>query len=82
MNDIKPPVLRTIAHSELDKILPGQATDIHETLVTSVVRQWTTYDGKAGILTLAVHYWLSVEHKGSKVVVGCADTVRTVLFSL
>lgn len=70
MLDIKPQVLRNIAHAELDKLLPGQAKDVHEALVTSIVRQWMTYDGKAGILTLAVHYWLSVEHKESKVVVG------------
>lgn len=70
MLDIKPQVLRNIAHVELDRILPGQATDIHEALVTSIVRQWMTYEGKAGVLTLAVHYWLSVEHKGTQVVLG------------
>lgn len=70
MMDIKPQILRAIAHPELDKILPGQAADIHEALVTSIVRQWMTYEGKAGILTQAVHYWLSVEHRGKQVVVG------------
>lgn len=77
MMDIKPQVLRSIAHAELDKLLPGQAADIHEALVTSIVRQWTTYEGRAGILTLAVHYWLSVEHKGNQVVVGSGVTPAT-----
>jgi hypothetical protein len=51
MMDIKPHVLGNIAHVELDRILSGQAADIHESLVTSIVRQWMTYEGEAGVST-------------------------------
>jgi len=73
---IRPHVLRTIAHAELEKIFPGQARDVREELVTSLVRQWTTYEGRAGLFTVPVHYWLSVVevegsvHAGTEVLPG------------
>lgn len=61
-------VLRTIANAELDKIFPGQAREPREVLATSVVRQWTTYGGNAGIFTVPVHYYLTVSQLGGQIV--------------
>lgn len=67
---IKPHILRAIAHAELEKVFPGQASAAREELVTSVVRQWTTYGGNAGVFTLHVHYYLTVEQIGTQVRAG------------
>lgn len=67
---IKPHILRSIANAELEKIFPGQARDPREELVTSVVRQWTTYDGNAGIFTIPIHYYLTVQQRTGKVLAG------------
>lgn len=67
---IKPHILRAIAEAELEKIFPGQARAAREELVTSVVRQWTTYDGNAGVFLLSVHYYLTVQQRGGQVLAG------------
>ncbi len=73
---IKPHVLRKIAASQLEEMFPGQAREAREELITSVVRQWTTYDGNAGIFTVPVHYYLTAKfqdglgHAGTEVVRG------------
>lgn len=51
---IRPHILRAVAHAELDKFFPSQAPAAREELVTSVVRQWTTYGGNAGVFTLHI----------------------------
>lgn len=67
---IKPHLLRAIANAELEKIFPGQAREPREELVTSVVRQWTTSAGRAGVFTVAVHHYLTVLETGGRVLAG------------
>ena len=67
---IQPHVLRAIAIAEIEKIFPGQAREPREELVTSVVRQWTAYDGNAGVFTIAIHYYLTVRHRDGQVLAG------------
>jgi hypothetical protein len=63
---IKPKVLRTIAETQLNNLFPHQVPSVHEEIVTSVVRQWITYNGNAGVFTIPVHYWLTVVHLEGK----------------
>lgn len=67
---IKPHVLRAVATHELEKMFPGQADGPREELVTAVVRQWTTYDGNAGVFTVPIHYYLTVRHQAGSVIAG------------
>ncbi len=79
---IKPKVLRTIAQTQLNNIFPNQDPTVHRELVTSVVRQWTTYNGNAGVFTVAMHYWLNVLHIEGKVHAGIepvAGSLRNLL---
>jgi hypothetical protein len=67
---IKSHILRSIAESELDKVFPGLAPGPRQELVTSVVRQWLTCDGHAGVFTVAVHYWLHLVERDGHVLAG------------
>lgn len=58
--------MRKIASDELDKIFPGLAKAAREELVTSVVRQWLTNDGWAGVFTVPVTYWLHLKEDKKK----------------
>lgn len=51
-------VLRQIAGSELEKLYPASEPRARNDLITSVVRQWQTCAGHAGVFTVAVTYWL------------------------
>jgi hypothetical protein len=63
-------VLRAIAASSLDKAIPRLASDAREELTTSIIRQWLTYDGHAGVFTLPIHYWFHLEQEDGEVRVG------------
>lgn len=67
---IKPHILRAIANAELEKIFPGQAREPRGELITSVVRQWTTYGGNAGVFTVAIHHYFTVLERDGKVLAG------------
>jgi hypothetical protein len=54
-------VLRQIARYELDKLFPASEPRARNDLITSVVRQWQTCAGHAGVFTVAVSYWLHFE---------------------
>jgi hypothetical protein len=54
-------VLRQIAGYELDKLFPSSEPRARNDLITSVVRQWQTCAGHAGVFTVAVNYWLQFE---------------------
>lgn len=41
-----------------------------EELTTSIVRQWLTFHGHAGVFTEPVHYWLHLAENAGKVEVG------------
>lgn len=58
--------MREIAGVEIDKIFPGLAVPARQELVTSVVRQWLTNDGWAGLFTVPVSYWLHLKVHPSK----------------
>ena len=64
------PLMRRIAAAELDKIFPHMAREPREQLTTSIIRQWLTYGGHAGVFTLASHYYLHLEDHGEYVHVG------------
>jgi hypothetical protein len=67
---IKNHTLRLIAAAELGKIFPGMAPGPREELITSIVRQWLTCDRRAGVFTLAVHYWLHLVERDGQVLAG------------
>lgn len=59
-------VLRRVAEHELEAVYPGLPPDRREELVTSVVRQWLTHDGHAGILGFYMNHWLTLDRAGGR----------------
>jgi hypothetical protein len=57
MATIRQNALRKIAESELGRRLSGLDTRARQDLATSLVRQWITNDGHAGLVTPSGHYW-------------------------
>ncbi|QJW94356.1 hypothetical protein [Frigoriglobus tundricola] len=53
-----------IAGAELDKLLPGTPSRARNHLVTSVVRQWITSAGHAGVFTADTTFWLHLQPPG------------------
>jgi hypothetical protein len=55
-------VLRKIAENELSRF--GDLTpELKRELATSLVRQWITTDGHAGLVTWSNEYWFRLERK-------------------
>ena len=63
-------VMRNIAGCEIDKLFPGLAEGPRTELVTSVIRQWLTNEGWAGLFTIAVNYWLNLIERNGKALAG------------
>lgn len=61
MAAIRPQFMRHIAGVEVDKVFPGLKDSARDELITSVVRQWLTCNGCAGLFTTAVTYWLHLK---------------------
>jgi hypothetical protein len=71
MSPFQPVVLRKIAEHELETCFHNLSPTTRDELATSLVRQWTTYEGKAVIPTPKNHFWFRVsplEEGGTKVV--------------
>ena len=66
-------VLGKIAGTEIDELFPGINSGMRGVYVTSLVRQWRTNGGQAGLFTVAVNYWLQLVERGAELLV-----VRTV----
>jgi hypothetical protein len=65
MSKMKSTDLREIAQGRLSNLI-GESVDEQqfEELVTSVVRQWVTYDKHAGLVFDNGNVWLNLLHKG------------------
>jgi len=57
MSSIKHTALRNVAEAELDSRLGDLDSRLKQELATSLVRQWLTNDGHAGLVTQSNHYW-------------------------
>jgi hypothetical protein len=57
MSATKPTALRRIAKHELDQCFCDLSATKKDELATSLVRQWTTNDGEAVILTVEREFW-------------------------
>ena len=66
-------VLGKIAGTEIDELFPGINSARRGEYVTSLVRQWRTDAGHAGLFTVAVNFWLRLVERGAQLLV-----VRTV----
>jgi hypothetical protein len=63
-------VMRNIAGTELDKLIPWLDPEVRSDLVTSIIRQWVTCDGHAGVFTEYVNYWFHLAQVGDQIHVG------------
>jgi hypothetical protein len=62
--------LRRIAEGELAKQFRGLSASVLDELATSLVRQWLTNDGHAGIVTPTQQVWFQVVAEGDHLEVG------------
>ena len=58
--------LRRIAEAELSKQFLGLSAAVRDQLATSLVRQWVTYDGHAGVVTPTQQVWLQLVAEGDR----------------
>src|SRR5262245_12058523 len=56
--------LRRIAEGELSKQFLGLSAAVRDQLATSLVRQWLTNDGHAGVVTPTQQVWFQVVAEG------------------
>lgn len=56
-------VLRIIAGQEVDKFLPNMIPAVRDDVITSVMRQWATCDGHAGLFTVFANLWLHLKQE-------------------
>ena len=52
---------------ELEKVIPFLDATAREELVTSIVRQWVTCEGHAGVFTEFVNYWFHFAEIGGEI---------------
>jgi len=72
MASVKQNPLRKVAEHQLNEHLGELAPQTKEELATSLVRQWLTSDGHAGVVTLSRNYWFRMVRKeGCGIEVGC-----------
>lgn len=71
---IKSPVMRNIAATVIEDLLPGLDPATHQEYVTAVVRQWLTNDGHAGVFTVPMNYWLRLAEQGGEIAVGRGES--------
>jgi hypothetical protein len=57
MSSTRQNALRNIAEAELDRRIGQLDPRMRQELATSLVRQWITSDGHAGLVTPLAHYW-------------------------
>jgi hypothetical protein len=57
MSSTRQNALRNVAEAELDRRLGELDSRLRQELATSLVRQWITSDGHAGLVMPAGHYW-------------------------
>lgn len=74
---IDPRVLRAVARDQLARLLPQQSPAAREELATSVVRQWATGGGCAGVFTPEAHYWLRVVQVDGRVAAAAEELPGT-----
>jgi hypothetical protein len=72
MKPVKHYPLRKIAENELAQHFDDLDTTVMNELATSVVRQWLTNDGHAGIITPTHECWFHLVTKGESLEVGFA----------
>jgi hypothetical protein len=60
MSSIRQNALRNVAEAELDRRLGELDSQQKGELATSLVRQWITYDGHAGLVTPSGHFWFDM----------------------
>jgi hypothetical protein len=72
MTAIKRSTLRKIAENELVVCFGELDAGVRNDLATSLVRQWLTYEGNAGVVTATHQFWLRLITKRDGVDVGIA----------
>jgi hypothetical protein len=77
MKPVKQPPLRRIAENELRKRLGDLDAAIRDELATSLVRQWLTNDGHAGLTLPSCHCWFQLIRKRDGYEVGFDRTERS-----
>jgi hypothetical protein len=70
MRPVKQSPLRKIAENELAKCFTDLEDAVRNDLAISLVRQWLTYDGHAGIITPMDECWFRLITKGDRLEVG------------
>lgn len=74
--------LRNIARIELTRVFNDLAPKIREELETSLVRQWLTYEGHAGVIAPVNNAWFRLVRQGDEYHVGrdlCDSRVAAML---
>lgn len=79
---IKVNPLRNIARFELSRLFNDLAPRTREELETSLVRQWLTCDGHAGIVTATYNFWFRLVRQGEGYHVGTDQCESRVLATL
>jgi hypothetical protein len=74
MKPVKHYPLRRIAESELTSRFGDLDDAVRNDLALSLVRQWLTNDGYAGLITPTRHFWFHLVTKGDSLEVGFTDT--------
>jgi hypothetical protein len=70
MSSTRQNALRNVAEAELDRRLGELDLRLREELATSLVRQWITCDGHAGLVTPSGHFWFRMIRTDGGVEVG------------
>jgi hypothetical protein len=74
MKPVKQPRLRRIAENELNRHLGELDAAVRNELATSLVRQWLTNDGHAGLAFPSCHCWFQLVRKSDGYEVGFGRT--------
>jgi hypothetical protein len=70
MSSTRQNALRNVAEAELDQHLGQLDSRLRQQLATSLVRQWITSDGHAGLVTVSAHYWFRMIRTDTGIEVG------------
>ena len=76
MNPIRQFPFREIAEKTLARYFGKLEADLRDELATSLVRQWVSNDGHAGIITPTHQFWLQVVPRSDGVEVRCRPVKR------
>ena len=66
IDNVKIPLLQRMASGMIAQVFPGGVSrSARAQLLTSIVRQWRTYEGHAALLTDQCRYWLKLTCKSA-----------------